>query len=175
MPSNPYLERLSQLKKDKAESFAARTGLPLNKPLNRSAPELAGGEPAALPMEPKMPTLDELGMDQSTMFARDINRYQQEDKRFGEFMQEYGEFAAGMAHAVKSGYMPEAIAKQRLQQYVNDSSNYFKNNKPTPLDNPKMNAAMEAMFNNHGGGALEGGSTQMQPHVAVGGAVDGGQ
>lgn len=145
MATNAYLERLGTLRKEKADNLSARTGLPLNRPLSQQASPLA--EAPQQPQQQQFPEgFDEMGLNQDSMFARTIKDAQSGDVRFDEFLKEYSDMAMGLRESVASGMMPEAIARQRLQQYVGDSAKWFSNNPTTPLDNPQMNQVIEGLL-----------------------------
>ena len=85
--------------------------------------------------------------DMNSMFGMNFQEFSNQDKRFQDMMSEYTQLASGLGEQVRQGFMPEAIAKQRLESYVQDTMGYFQKNEPTIMDNPQMNAVMEQMFN----------------------------
>lgn len=139
---NAYLERLQQLQGEKQQAEAERFSPYLNRPM--AAQSQQGGVPKT-PERPEDEQMPEA--DMNSMFGMNFQEFSNGDKRFQEMMQEYSQLAMGLGEQVRSGYMPEAIAKNRLESYVKDTMGYFQKNEPGILDNPQMNAVMEQMFN----------------------------
>lgn len=138
---NAYLERLQQLQGEKQQAEANRFSPYLNRPM--ASQQEQGG----IPKNPNRPE-EELPpeADMNSMFGMNFQEFSNGDKRFQEMMQEYSQLATGLGEQVRSGYMPEAIAQQRLESYVNDTMGYFQKNEPGVMDNPQVNAVMEQMF-----------------------------
>lgn len=140
---NAYMERLSQLAGEKQQAAASRFSPYLNRPMSNN-PQQQQGTP--LPPEKPEEELPEQA-DMESMFGMNFQEFANQDKRFGEMLDEFSQLAMGLGEQVKQGFMPEAIAKKRLQSYVQDSAGYFQKNEPTIMDNPQMNQVMEQMFN----------------------------
>lgn len=139
MAENAYLSRLKQLRDQKVESNEKKVQPMLNRPLTRNAPTPGMGPGPAQPQE-------EQGPDMSSMFGKNIESFSNEDKRFGEFFQEYTKLAEGLRQEVQEGFMPMPIAQQRLQSYINDSAGYFSKNKASAMDNPQVAAMVEGLM-----------------------------
>lgn len=139
---NAYLERLQQLQGEKQQAEANRFSPYLNRPMTQQPQPQSGPRPMEKPEEEKPEEAD-----MNSMFGMNFQEFSNGDKRFQEMMQEYSQLAMGLGEQVRSGFMPEAIAKKRLESYVKDTMGYFQKNEPGILDNPQMNAVMEQMFN----------------------------
>lgn len=137
MATNAYLERLSQLDAKKEQTLASKVGLPLNRPLNKQTSGLAGNP------NPQQEENNEGAPQMDTPFAMNLENFKSQDTRFDQMMKEYTRLAEGMGQAVRQGYMPEVIAKQRLASYLTDSQKYFGSNKATPMDNPEVAGMIE--------------------------------
>lgn len=137
MATNAYLERLNQLQQKKEETVSKNFGIPINRPLNKQIPGLAG-----TPTQPD----EDPGPDMSSQFGMNFQNFEGEDMRFKDMMAEFSDLASGLGQAVRQGYMTEPIAKNRLQSYINDSRKYFQNNKANLMDNPQFNEAMKQMI-----------------------------
>ncbi|MGL5013515.1 MAG: hypothetical protein ACRC6V_04370 [Bacteroidales bacterium] len=141
MAENAYLSRLNQLRDKKIESNERKIGPLMTRPLSSQAPGPGMGPGPAQPQQE-----EEQGPDMTTQFARNIEAFRGEDKRFGQFMEEYTKMAEGLRAEVEQGYMPMPIAKQRLESYLNDSSGFFTRNAPGPMDNPAVAEKMEGLL-----------------------------
>lgn len=137
MATNAYLERLSELKQKKAESNSARLGIPIQRPLNKQQPGMAGNP---------LPESSEETVQPESFFTKGFNKEMETDTRFQGFMQEYTDMALGLRDQVQQGFMPEVIAKQRLQQYVQDSASWFSKNKAGAMDHPEMQNLVNGML-----------------------------
>lgn len=137
---NAYMQRLQQLQGEKQARVESRFSPYLNRPM--AATQTQGN-----PLPPEKPE-EELPPqpDMNTMFGMNFQEFANQDQRFGKMLDEYSQLAMGLGEQVKQGYMPEAIAKQRLQSYVQDTAGYFQKNEPTVMDNPQMNAVMEQLL-----------------------------
>lgn len=161
MAENAYLLRLKQLRDQKVEAEERRAAPVLGRPMTRQAPGPA--------MVPNQPTAEEEEQpDMESMFGKNLQSFEGEDKRFGQFMQEYAQLAEGLKQEVDNGFMPMPIAQQRLQSYLQDSAGYFQKNAAGPMDNPEISAMMEGML----GQAMQG---QLPEQQAQGGAPQGEQ
>lgn len=147
MAENAYLSRLNQLRDKKIQSNEMKIAPMMSRPLSRQAPGPGMGPGPAQPQQE-----EEQGPDMGTLFARNIESFRNEDKRFGQFMEEYTKMAEGLRAEVDQGYMPMPIAQQRLEAYLNDSSGFFSRNAAGPMDNPEVAAKMEGML----GQAMQG-------------------
>lgn len=147
MAENAYLLRLKQLSDKKVEDNERRVQPMLSRPLSRHAPGPGMGPGPAQPQEQ-----EEQGPDMNSMFGKNIESFQNEDKRFGEFMKEYSSLAEGLRQEVEQGWMPMPIAQQRLQSYLQDSAGFFQRNKAGPMDNPQVAAKIEGLL----GQAMQG-------------------
>lgn len=153
MSSNAYLTRLEQLKADKAQTVAqqaASIGLPRQSPRN---PAEQGNKMLGVPPKQEEP-------QPANMFERNIENFRGQDVRFGEMMDEYTNLALGLREQVNSGYMPEIIAKKKLESYLEDSSQYFKTHAMKPTDNPEVRGMLEGIMAQSGGQAPQGGPAQ---------------
>ena len=149
MATNAYLDRLNQLEGQKAKQLAAK-GLPLNRPQQEQP---MSSQPAGMAGNPKPRKEDpNAGFDMDSMFGRSLENYKSQDKRFSQMTDDYTALVSGLKQQVDAGMMPEVIAKQKMQQYLSDGRKYFSSNKASPLDNPQVEAALDAMF----GGAEAG-------------------
>lgn len=137
MSENAYLLRLKQLRDQKVEANEQRVAPILNRPLSRNAPG------PAMDPRPGTPAEEEVAPDMESMFGKNLESFQGQDKRFGKFMEEYANLAEGLKQEVDNGFMPMPIAKQRLESYLGDSANYFRKNQPGIMDNPEVAAMME--------------------------------
>lgn len=154
---NAYLERLNQLKGEKQQATASRFSPYLNRPMTAQTEQpQEGNMPPTKPEDEQVPEAD-----MNSMFGMNFQEFSNGDKRFQDMMDEYSQLAMGLGEQVRSGYMPEAIAKKRLESYVQDTASYFKDNKPGVLDNPQMNAVMEQMFSS----AMEKQGQEGQPDL----------
>lgn len=141
MAENAYLNRLKQLRDKKVEDNERRIQPLLSRPLSRQAPGPGMGP------GPNQPApQEEQGPDMTSLFGKNIEAFQGQDKRFGEFMKEYGDLANGLKQEVEQGFMPMPIAQQRLQSYLQDSAGFFQRNKAGPMDNPEVAAKVEGML-----------------------------
>lgn len=138
---NAYIERLQQLQGEKQQRAESRFSPYLNRPMAAS-PSQGSPLPPEKPEEEQMPQAD-----MNSMFGMNFQEFSNQDKRFQDMMSEYTQLASGLGEQVRQGFMPEAIAKKRLESYVQDTMGYFQKNEPTIVDNPQMNAVMEQMFN----------------------------
>lgn len=138
MATSAYLDRMNQLKSSKMEEQAKAFGLPLNRPMNKTPAGMAG---QPMPQKPQEPQIDE-----NSFFGKTFQQMQGEDKRFGDMFQNLHKLANGLRQEVQAGFMPEPIAKQRIQQYLQDSQQWFSQNQPTLMDNPQMSAAIEGVL-----------------------------
>lgn len=140
MANSAYLDRLTQLHDNKMESQAKAFGLPINRPLSQSAPGMSGNP---MPQEPQEPM-----PDMNNVFGKTFEQLGGEDARFGTAMDDFKKLALGLREQVNAGYMPEPIARQKIQQYVNDSANWFNKNPATPMDNPEVQQMIEGLAKN---------------------------
>lgn len=138
---NAYIERLQQLQGEKQQRSESRFSPYLNRPM-------AATQNQGNPLPPEKPEEEQAPQaDMNSMFGMNFQEFSNQDKRFQDMMSEYTQLASGLGEQVRQGFMPEAIAKQRLESYVQDTMGYFQKNEPTIMDNPQMNAVMEQMFN----------------------------
>lgn len=137
MSENAYLLRLKQLSDQKVESNEQRVAPILGRPLSRNAPGPSN------PMMQAPQQEEEAAPDMESMFGKNLESFQGQDKRFGKFMEEYASLAEGLKQEVDNGFMPMPLAKQRLESYLSDSANYFRKNQPGIMDNPEVSAMME--------------------------------
>lgn len=152
MAVSAYLERLTQLRENKMQDQAKNLGLPLDKPLSQNAGGMAG---SPMPNEPQQP-----GADMSSMFGRTIQDLQGSDRRFDKMFKDLNQLASGLREEVKAGFMPEVIAQQKVQQYVQDSQKWFSQNEPGMMDNPQMYNAIEGVLAQKMGGQPQGAAPQ---------------
>lgn len=142
MSENAYLSRLKQLSDKKVADNERRVQPMLSRPLTRNAPGPGMGPGPNQPQQAP----EEQGPDMNSMFGKNIEAFQNEDKRFQGFMKEYGDLANGLRQEVEQGFMPMPIAQQRLQSYLQDSAGFFQRNKAGPMDNPQIAEKMEGML-----------------------------
>lgn len=142
MSESIYLQRMQELRRSKADVISKQTGLPLQKPMN--------GKPTGLAASPmsqqeeaqkEMPNMD-------SFFGRTFQQMEGEDKRFGTMFEDLHKLANGLRAEVAQGFMPEPIARKKLEQYVQDSSKWFSQNQPGLMDNPQMSQAIEGVLKN---------------------------
>lgn len=157
MATSAYLERMTQLTQNKMDSAAKQFGLPLNRPMNKTPAGMAG---QPMPQEQEE---EEEGPDMNSFFGKTFQDMEGSDKRFGQMFQDLGKLASGLRQEVEAGFMPEPIAKQRLQQYVADSQKWFSQNQATLMDNPKFDAAIEGLLQKAHQEKAGGGDGQMVP------------
>lgn len=138
MATSAYLERMTQLTQNKMDSAAKQFGLPLNRPMNKTPAGMAG--------QPMPQQEEEQGPNMETMFGKTFQQMEGEDKRFGQMFQDLGKLASGLRQEVEAGFIPEPIAKQRLQQYVQDSQKWFSQNQAGLMDNPQFSGAIEGIL-----------------------------
>ena len=139
MATSAYLERMTQLTQNKMDSTAKQFGLPLNRPMNKTPAGMAGQPMPQQQEEPEGPNMD-------TFFGKTFQQMEGEDKRFGQMFQDLGKLANGLRQEVEAGFIPEPIAKQRLQQYVQDSQKWFSQNQAGLMDNPQFAGAIEGLL-----------------------------
>lgn len=156
MATSAYLERMTQLTQNKMDSAAKQFGLPLNRPMNKTPAGMAGQ-----PMPEEQP--EEEGPDMNSFFGKTFQDMEGSDKRFGQMFQDLGKLASGLRQEVDAGFMPESIAKQRLQQYVADSQKWFSQNQPTLMDNPQFDSAINGLLQKAHEESAGGGDGQMVP------------
>lgn len=155
MATSAYLERMTQLTQTKMDSTAKQFGLPLNRPMTKTPAGMAG--------QPMPQEEEEQGPDMNTFFGKTFQDMEGTDKRFGTMFQDLGKLASGLRQEVEAGFMPESIAKQRLQQYVADSQKWFSQNPAGVMDNPQISAAIEGILQKKSQEAEGGGDGQMVP------------
>lgn len=155
MATSAYLERMTQLTQNKMDSAAKQFGLPLNRPMNKTPAGMAG--------QPMPQQEEEQGPDMNSFFGKTFQQLEGEDKRFGTMFQDLGKLASGLRQEVEAGFMPEPIAKQRLQQYVADSQKWFSQNQPTLMDNPQFDSAINGLLQKAHEESAGGGDGQMVP------------
>ncbi|MGL5582272.1 MAG: hypothetical protein ACRDCE_15110 [Cetobacterium sp.] len=156
--ASPYLERLEQLRENKIQEQAESFGLPLNKPLSQVPGGMAGNP---MPQRPEEPA-----PDMSSMFGRTVQSLQETDRRSTKMFEDLQKLATGLRQEVEAGFMPEVIAKQKIEQYVKDSQQWFSKNEPGLMDNPQMYNAIEGILAQKmggGQGAPQGGQAPMPP------------
>lgn len=141
MAENAYLTRLKQLRDKKVEDNEKKVQPFLSRPMTRQAPGPGMGPG---PNQPQAP--EEQGPDMNSLFGRNLESFKGEDKRFGQFFDEYRQMAEGLKEEVNNGFMPLPIAQQRLNSYLKDSAGFFSRNKAGPMDNPKVAEMMEGML-----------------------------
>lgn len=165
MATIPYIGRLGQLEEERAEKVAQSIDnvIPINRPRTTQNPGMIPPQ-SAQPTTPEQPTPEEPDMD--SMWGRQITAFGEKDSRFTEFMEAYQEMAQSLGQQVREGMMPRPIAEQRLNQYLQDSGNYFKKNKPTVMDNPKFAGAIEQALS-----GMTQAQEQSQPEVMPEGGV----
>lgn len=146
--ASPYLERLEQLRENKIQTQADSLGLPLNKPLSQNASGMAGNP---MPQEPDVPA-----PDMTSMFGRTVQSLKETDRRSEKMFNDLEKLATGLREEVKAGFMPEVIAKQKIEQYIKDSQQWFSKNQPGMMDNPQMYNAIEGILANK----MDGGQGQ---------------
>lgn len=149
MSENAYLSRLKQLSDKKVVDNERRVQPLMSRPLSKNAPGPGMGPGPSQPQAE-----EEQGPDMTSLFGKNIESFQNQDKRFGEFMKEYGDLANGLKQEVEQGFMPMPIAKQRLESYLADSAGFFQRNKAGPMDNPEIAAKMEGLLSQAMGGEL---------------------
>lgn len=147
MAENAYLSRLKQLSDKKVTDNERKVQPLLSRPLSRNAPGPGMGPG---PNQPQ--AQEEQGPDMNSLFGKNIESFQNQDKRFQSFMKEYGDLANGLRQEVDQGFMPMPIAQQRLKSYLQDSAGFFQRNKAGPMDNPEIAAKIEGML----GQAMQG-------------------
>ncbi|MGL5015524.1 MAG: hypothetical protein ACRC6V_14750, partial [Bacteroidales bacterium] len=146
--ASPYLERLEQLRETKMQTQSDALGLPLNKPGAPVEGNGLAGNP--MPEKPEQP-----GPDMTTMFGKTIQDLEGTDRRFGKMFQDLNKLASGLRQEVEAGFMPEVLAKQKIEQYVKDSQQWFSKNDPKMMDNPQMYGAIEGILANKMGGGQQ--------------------
>lgn len=140
MATSAYLERVQQLQTQKQDSAAQSMGLPLNRPMNKTPAGMAGQPmPQGEQQEPQGPNMD-------TFFGKTFQQMEGEDKRFGTMFQDLSKLANGLRQEVDAGFMPESVAKQRIEQYVADSQKWFGQNQAGLMDNPQFSDAVEGFL-----------------------------
>lgn len=155
MATSAYLERMTQLTQNKMDSAAKQFGLPLNRPMNKQASGMAG--------DPMPQQEEEKGPDMDSFFGKTFQDLEGTDSRFGQMFKDLGQLANGLRQEVQAGFMPEPVAKQRLQQYVQDSQKWFGENQAGLMDNPQFAGVVEGILQQAHEGAQGGGDGQMEP------------
>lgn len=86
----------------------------LQRPSN-SQPNVMASEPV------NTDSNEEMGIDSNTPFFSHVEGFKQQDPHFNQMMEGYTQLALGLRSSVQQGLMPEAIAQQKLQDYLNDN------------------------------------------------------
>ena len=81
----------------------------------------ANSQPNVMASEPATNTDTENQIDSSSPFLMHVESFKQQDPHFDQMMQGYTQLALGLRSSVQQGLMPEAIAQQKLQDYINDN------------------------------------------------------
>lgn len=143
---NAYTKRLESLRENRIKDNVRRILPHVNPRQGREILEKVIG-----PITP--PPVDEgPKVDETSMFSMNVNKFKEQDSRFGNFMDQYTKMAEGLRQEVQQGYMPMPIAQQRLKQFVEDSRNHFSQNAATPMDNPQVAQAIDGLM----GQAMQG-------------------
>ena len=67
---------------------------------------------------------EESTIDSITPFYSHVENFKQKDPHFNQMMEGYTQLALGLRSSVQQGLMPEAIAQQKLQDYLNDNREF---------------------------------------------------
>ena len=126
MAANAYLDRMRELEDKRVsrnEELMQSSGLPIQRPQNQQPPSNVPTGQSPKPDEP-----DE--SYKQSLFYQHMDNFQQNDPHFGGVMKELTELATGLREQVKQGFMPEPIARERLKQFVADTSDQYVRNAP---------------------------------------------
>lgn len=128
-----YEQRMRELQQEKATKVARSNPL-LQRP-SRTADTLAGPSPM-----PQQPQEDEQPSYMKSDFFLNSERFRQEDPNFGPMMQNFTKLAMGLKRMVDQKMMPEPIARQRLEQFIQDHRQGYKKQE---LGSPEEGALMD--------------------------------
>ncbi|MGL5012775.1 MAG: hypothetical protein ACRC6V_00580 [Bacteroidales bacterium] len=135
-----YSQRMSELDTRKVE--AARRQFP---DLSRPSPIRGNARDLNGNLAPSQEA-PEGEADMESAFGMAFGHYGGQDSRFGQMMDDFQGLVSNLREQVKSGYMPEPIAQDRIRQFVSDGSQYFSNHNATPMDNPEVAGMVEGML-----------------------------
>lgn len=120
-----YEKRMKEIQQERSEKLSRSNPL-LQRP-NRNAETLAGPNPMPQEAPEEQPEYTKSG------FFMNAERFKQEDPNFGPMMQNYTKLAMGLKKLVDQGVMPEPIARQRLEQFLQDNRTGYKKQPPQEL------------------------------------------
>lgn len=158
MPADVYTQRMQELDGAKAEKVQQ-----MFPDLSRPSP-LKTGRVEDLQGNLQPPKEQAPEMDMQSMFGRSFEQYKSQDSRFDQMSNDFTSLVAGLKQQVDAGMMPEIIAKQKMEQFVNESRGYFAKHKAKPMDNPENRAMVEGML--EGAMEMQQGGAQMPPQGA---------
>lgn len=123
MATNAYLARMNELEQRRStkndEEARTAAGLPIQKPMAQ--------EHTGMPYKEVEKPQEDDSYKQS-MFFMNHNDLMNSNERYKGAFDELSKLATGLREQVKQGYMPEAIAQDRIHQFVNDTANNFAKN-----------------------------------------------
>jgi len=130
-----YERRMKDLEVKKMQHTVASNPL-LQRPINIKTTGLAD--------KPSQPTEEDPFKDvKDTPFFMNVERFKQEDPKFGSIMESYTNLAMGLKSEVDNGFMPLQIAEQRLHQFIQDHrKSYEKPSGQSQVDNGAMSQVM---------------------------------
>lgn len=100
-------------------------------------------------LDPQQPQVDDenpLSEYKDTHFYKNVERFKNEDPKFGSIMESYTQLAMALKDQVDSGFMPLPIAQQRLSQFLTDHRQGYK--KPSGEVSPEAGAMGQVMSQN---------------------------
>lgn len=100
-------------------------------------------------MDPQQSPEDEenpLSEYKDTHFYKNVERFKNEDPKFGSIMESYTQLAMALKDQVDNGFMPLPIAKQRLSQFLTDHRQGYK--KPSEGVSSESGAMGQVMSQN---------------------------
>lgn len=87
-------------------------------------------------------TSEEASINSNTPFYSHVEGFRQKDPHFNQMMDGYTQLALGLRSSVQQGLMPEAIAKQRLQDYLNDNREFTRQRLTQEQEKAKASSQM---------------------------------
>lgn len=112
MATETFYERRMKALQDERVNHNVRTVNPfIQRPTN--------SQPNGMASSPNIPDQSE-NIDSSTPFFMHVDKFKQQDPEFGSMMENYTQLALGLKSSVDQGIMPEPIARQKLQDFLND-------------------------------------------------------
>ena len=137
MATETFYERRMKALQDERVSHNVRTVNPLiQRPTN--------SQPNGMANNPNIPDQSE-NIDSSTPFFMHVDKFKQDDPEFGSMMENYTQLALGLKSSVDQGIMPEPVAKQKLQDFLNDQRDAKRNQLAQQSEKDKATSQMGSL------------------------------